>query len=350
MNTINDLANQWWENLSWTDKCNLMQGDFIYRHPQSLTNSEIESLFYSEVMLKWYESTYNTSLFQYLPEEIKEAYLKEHSEPKCDGDGKLIIGQQEYEWISCVGYSAQEYPDFKKGWGVRLFNGTKGTVEAYHNPYLYIEGQVDEIHKMNIKAYITFEQPQSVLKTIDVEEIISSKNIYKPVAISLLKTFIEHYNKYHYEAILMSDIDDFVSQHITSVLKHIDVEEEFVSGSCAGEKCSVCGKDAYGKVGEEIAFDDPLPNRHNLTAYVCKQHFDLILRNNDCKGDVDVRDKAKPQIEHFFKKFTRLANEFFNDNDMVLFNYWKGQVMGMSKVVNQLGLDINTDYWLKQIP
>jgi len=59
---------------------------------------------------------------------------------------------------------------------------------------------------------------------------------------------------------------------------------------------------------------------------------------------------AKPQIEHFFKEFTRLANLFWNDGDMILFNYWKGQVMGMAKVVNKIGMDIDTDYWLRQIP
>lgn len=59
---------------------------------------------------------------------------------------------------------------------------------------------------------------------------------------------------------------------------------------------------------------------------------------------------VKSQIEHFFKEFTRLANAFWTDGNMVLFNYWKGQVIGMSKVVNQIGIDIDTDYWLKQIP
>ena len=73
-------------------------------------------------------------------------------------------------------------------------------------------------------------------------------------------------------------------------------------------------------------------------------------RNDGNTMLVAVPLTAKPQIEHFFKEFTRLANSFWNDGDMVLYNYWKGQAMGMSKVVNQIGLDIDTDYWLKQIP
>lgn len=37
-------AMTWWNELSWTEKGNLMEGDFKHRHPQSLTGSEIEKL------------------------------------------------------------------------------------------------------------------------------------------------------------------------------------------------------------------------------------------------------------------------------------------------------------------
>jgi len=65
----------------------------------------------------------------------------------------------------------------------------------------------------------------------------------------------------------------------------------FVSASCKGEYCSVCARavgyaiiqanddslpainHATHKVGEEIPDDDPLPHRHNLTAYLCCSHF-----------------------------------------------------------------------------
>lgn len=60
----------------------------------------------------------------------------------------------------------------------------------------------------------------------------------------------------------------------------------FVSGTCRGERCSVCGRDATHKLGEEIAFDDPLPFRHNLTAYVCCQHFVMIVRSDCGKWEV----------------------------------------------------------------
>lgn len=51
----------------------------------------------------------------------------------------------------------------------------------------------------------------------------------------------------------------------------------FISGSCKGEICSVCGKDATNKLGEEIPSDDPNKMRHNLTAYVCREHFTMIV-------------------------------------------------------------------------
>src|SRR3989344_2692973 len=51
----------------------------------------------------------------------------------------------------------------------------------------------------------------------------------------------------------------------------------FISASCQGEKCQICGQTATHKVGEEIAPDDPLPERHNYTSYVCCQHFHMIM-------------------------------------------------------------------------
>jgi hypothetical protein len=50
-----------------------------------------------------------------------------------------------------------------------------------------------------------------------------------------------------------------------------------VSASCGGEVCSICGDPATHKVGEEIMHDDPCPNRHNYTAYVCCSCFRMIL-------------------------------------------------------------------------
>lgn len=55
----------------------------------------------------------------------------------------------------------------------------------------------------------------------------------------------------------------------------------FISDSCVGESCVICGAQATHKVGEEIPYDDPIPNRHNLTAYVCEKHFNKLFRSYD---------------------------------------------------------------------
>jgi hypothetical protein len=49
--------------------------------------------------------------------------------------------------------------------------------------------------------------------------------------------------------------------------------QHFVSASCGGERCSVCGRAATHKLEETIFHDDPMPHRHPLVAYVCCIHF-----------------------------------------------------------------------------
>lgn len=50
----------------------------------------------------------------------------------------------------------------------------------------------------------------------------------------------------------------------------------FVSACCEGERCH-CGEPAQHKVEETIFFDEPMPNRHPLTAYICHKHFCEIM-------------------------------------------------------------------------
>lgn len=42
------------------------------------------------------------------------------------------------------------------------------------------------------------------------------------------------------------------------------------------EKC-FCGQDAHQKLSEVVLASDPLPGRHELTAYVCDDHFAMIM-------------------------------------------------------------------------
>lgn len=50
----------------------------------------------------------------------------------------------------------------------------------------------------------------------------------------------------------------------------------FISEACEGETC-FCGAPAMRKVGETIFDDDPQPIRHELTAYLCGEHFAQIM-------------------------------------------------------------------------
>lgn len=64
--------------------------------------------------------------------------------------------------------------------------------------------------------------------------------------------------------------------------------KHFVSASCNGERCRICKLPATHKLGEEIPHDDPLPARHNLTAYICCAHFIEIVgfvHTGPCRGE-----------------------------------------------------------------
>ena len=52
---------------------------------------------------------------------------------------------------------------------------------------------------------------------------------------------------------------------------------EWKTGLPTGSGYKPCDQPATHKVGEEIPWDDPVPNRHNLTMYVCCKHFGQIL-------------------------------------------------------------------------
>ena len=67
----------------------------------------------------------------------------------------------------------------------------------------------------------------------------------------------------------------------------------------AGEACrfhegdEICGRDSVYKVEEAIFADDPNPNRHPLTNYLCRAHFNMVMGGHvaDCAGDeLQTRD------------------------------------------------------------
>ena len=72
---------------------------------------------------------------------------------------------------------------------------------------------------------------------------------------------------------------EFKSQNneIPAEAKPVLTDSGFVSRSCKGEVCSVCGKPATNKLEETLFWDDPNRLRHPLTAYVCREHFRMIV-------------------------------------------------------------------------
>jgi hypothetical protein len=85
----------------------------------------------------------------------------------------------------------------------------------------------------------------------------------------------------------------------------------FVSAICHGERCLVCGRDASHKVSEEIPPDDPDPHRHNLTAYLCCEHFGLVLgpeARMRCKMEVTaVQDITREVLQQRKDAYQRLV-------------------------------------------
>ncbi len=54
---------------------------------------------------------------------------------------------------------------------------------------------------------------------------------------------------------------------------------EWKSACCEGEICNVgpCIAPAVAKVEEAIFSDDPARSRHPLTAYLCREHFGMVM-------------------------------------------------------------------------
>jgi hypothetical protein len=75
----------------------------------------------------------------------------------------------------------------------------------------------------------------------------------------------------------MINTEDKLKDETPHFAKPVLADSGFVSGSCNGEVCSVCGKPATNKLEETIFWDDPNKMRHPLTAYVCREHFRMIV-------------------------------------------------------------------------
>ena len=94
-------------------------------------------------------------------------------------------------------------------------------------------------------------------------------------------------------------------------------------------------------------------NKNIMKTYT-QEEVDQLLDQNTCETtDQVLKNFFQPKdiklLEHYLKIFTENANAFFSDGNIELCEYWKGQVMGICKVIDLLKIKIDTKYWLNQI-
>lgn len=63
-----------------------------------------------------------------------------------------------------------------------------------------------------------------------------------------------------------------------------------------------------------------------------------------------MNETQKNQIIHWLNAFIKTSNNFDEDGNKPLSEYWKGQVMGICKMITLLELDIDGSYYLNQLP
>ena len=63
-----------------------------------------------------------------------------------------------------------------------------------------------------------------------------------------------------------------------------------------------------------------------------------------------MEDKQNRQIEKYLITYSTKSNDSWGDDNMIgLHMYWKGQVMGMCKIIDTMNLDIDTEYYLQNL-
>lgn len=64
-----------------------------------------------------------------------------------------------------------------------------------------------------------------------------------------------------------------------------------------------------------------------------------------------MNENQQKQTEHYLNEFTKLSNKFFDDGEKDLSEYWKGQVMGICKMITLLKLEdqIDITYYLNRL-
>jgi hypothetical protein len=129
MNTIKDLAKNWWLNLK-EDECH----NFRIKYP----DFNIENIFYQEVILKWFQSHGLYQLCKTMAkDQIIAAYLEEHTK-----DNALAVEEVFNNPNLCASYfgGALEQPYFK-GKGEHSVNELEKMCQQYKDYVSHINSQ-----------------------------------------------------------------------------------------------------------------------------------------------------------------------------------------------------------------
>lgn len=115
-------------------------------------------------------------------------------------------------------------------------------------------------------------------------------------------------------------------------------------------------------IGIETRYDEYLENpsdnnlsklRYELTLVEPTDSILLAIDEIDVLLSINKPEPVEPiqQITHWLAKYVELSNQFFEDNNMLMFEYWKGQVFGTVKTAELLLGKDNFDgsYYLKQL-
>jgi hypothetical protein len=126
MNTIKDLAKNWWATLNWSLKDSLSNFYYNGAIQSTLLDEEIENIFYQEVIIKWFQDSYyskitnseegyKANLLQ--AQDIIEMYIKKHSKelPKAIEDNVWDEARKEYfKYVSECRINGVTYLDLFK--------------------------------------------------------------------------------------------------------------------------------------------------------------------------------------------------------------------------------------------
>jgi len=173
--TINTLSKKWWEHIydanerfEWKFTITLKYK--LNKDVHTLTDEEIENIFYQEVIVKWWDAKgldkYNYKIgINNLPNQLKEIYLKEHTKEQPTENYRRIA----LDWWEKLRDAVKEdyFIEYKSKVFTQALRYTELTGREIQNIWAV---KTDTKEAEMIPEQI--EQPQSVLKTIDVENVV----------------------------------------------------------------------------------------------------------------------------------------------------------------------------------